>query len=62
MAPLGMLCGAVAAALTPFGSLLGPHLAIWLHFCSRSGLFFIKKIQVFKYQNGSKMDPKTTSA
>ena len=24
MAPFGMLCGAVAAALTPFGSLLGP--------------------------------------
>ena len=24
MAPFGVLCGAVAAALTPFGSLLGP--------------------------------------
>ena len=24
MAPLGMLCGDVAAALTPFGTLLGP--------------------------------------
>ena len=24
MAPFGMLCGAVAAALTPFGRLLGP--------------------------------------
>ena len=24
MAPFGMLCRAVAAALTPFGSLLGP--------------------------------------
>ena len=24
MAPFGMICGAVAAALTPFGSLLGP--------------------------------------
>ena len=24
MGPFGMLCGAVAAALTPFGTLLGP--------------------------------------
>ena len=24
MAPLGVLCGAVAAALKPFGTLLGP--------------------------------------
>ena len=24
MAPFGMLCGAVAAAVTPFGNLLGP--------------------------------------
>ena len=36
----------------PFGT------PIWLHFCSRSGIFSLKKVQVFKYQKGSKMDPK----